>query len=224
MYFKPSWLWDIGLQIQLGDSYQHGDYCVLDRKIHKDFVVLHTNGIHRVNIDYCGCSTNADTEKLDFYQQLLCAEWYPVTVLHPQMCAMFELMKLFHLLNLKGKLSTFHFYKSIRYCTENVGVETVPLSILYIHMYTLFAHTPALIRDVTPLFSSWCANRCTRRCSRELRAHMTHARDVWSSRHQVSLPLYVTYAFYPGGISQRGGRMCLKSQCESQQISCTTYS
>lgn len=113
MYFKPTWLRDIGLRVQLGDGHRPGEYCILGREIHKDFVVLHTNGIHHVSVDYCGCSTNADTNKLEVYQQLLRAEWYPATVLRPQTCASFELMKLFHLLNLEGKLSAFHFYKTI---------------------------------------------------------------------------------------------------------------
>lgn len=97
-------------------------------------MVLHTNGIHRINVDYCGCSSSPNIAKLDIYQQLLRAEWYLATVLRPQTCATFELMKLYHLLNLEGKLSAFHFYKTIRYHTENVGIERVPVSALYFHI------------------------------------------------------------------------------------------
>lgn len=130
-YFEPTWLRDIGLRVQLGESHQPGTYCTFGRDIHKDFVVLHTNGVHFVNVDFCGCSPTPGHPKLDVYQQLLRADFYPATVLEPQTCATFEVMKLFHLLSLEGKVSAYHFYKTLHYRTENSGIEYVPVSLSF---------------------------------------------------------------------------------------------
>lgn len=120
---------DIGLRVQLGEDHEPGTYCVFGRDIHKDFVVLHTNGIHLVNVDFCGCSPLPGMPKVDVYKQLLRVDWYPATVLEPQSCATFELMKLFHLLSLEGKISAYHFYKTLHHRTENSGIEYVHVSI-----------------------------------------------------------------------------------------------
>lgn len=129
-FFKPTWLRDIGLRVQLGEDHQPGTYCVFGRDIHKNFVVLHTNGIHLVNVDFCGCTAAPGVPKLDIYKQLLRVDWYPATVLEPQTCATFELMKLFHLLSLEGKVSAYHFYRTLHHRTENSGIAYVHVGLL----------------------------------------------------------------------------------------------
>ncbi|KAF9065246.1 hypothetical protein BDP27DRAFT_1197275, partial [Rhodocollybia butyracea] len=43
----------LGLRIQLG--HKAGSACLLPQPAHTDFAVLHTNGIHEINLDFCGC-------------------------------------------------------------------------------------------------------------------------------------------------------------------------
>lgn len=95
-------------------------------EVHKDFVVLHTNGIHVVNVDPCGCSTQHEPP-VSLPKQLLRAGWYPATHLNPQMCATFELMQAFHLLSLQGKISHYHYYKALQYRTDNTGINKIPV-------------------------------------------------------------------------------------------------
>ncbi|KAF8223643.1 hypothetical protein L208DRAFT_1315811, partial [Tricholoma matsutake] len=49
---------------------------------HKDFVVLHINGIHVLNVNFCGCDG-----ALTAYGQLLEVGWWPSMPLEPQSAA-----------------------------------------------------------------------------------------------------------------------------------------
>ncbi|KAF7973147.1 hypothetical protein HWV62_15919 [Athelia sp. TMB] len=121
-YFALVTLQSLGLTIQLGEQHPPGDFCVFGQDVHKDFVVLHNNGIHTVSVRSCGCS-EPNTPPLDVWRQLLRAGLYPATPLEPQTCATFEGMRIFHMLNLQGKMSAYHFYQSLVFCTDNTGVK-----------------------------------------------------------------------------------------------------
>lgn len=118
----------MGLRVQLGESHPPGTMCVFRREVHKDFVVLHTNGIHLVNVDSCECSGSTLNEPpLSLARQLLRAGWYPATHLNPQTCATFELMRGFHLLSLQAKVSHYHYYNALQYKTDNTGIMKIPV-------------------------------------------------------------------------------------------------
>ncbi|PBK62689.1 hypothetical protein ARMSODRAFT_895340, partial [Armillaria solidipes] len=51
-FFKCTTLRDIGLRIQLNHSSM---FCRNPIAGHQEFVVLYSNGIHKVAVDYCGC-------------------------------------------------------------------------------------------------------------------------------------------------------------------------
>ncbi|KAG6914287.1 hypothetical protein DXG01_001266 [Tephrocybe rancida] len=88
----------------------------------KDFVIIHTNGLHSlVNIDFCGCTSTYKP-----YQQILDAGWFPATPLDPRSCATFDILHQFHVMNLQGKLSAFDFYKSLVLLTDPTGATKVP--------------------------------------------------------------------------------------------------
>jgi hypothetical protein len=120
-FFERLYLRDLGLRIQL--NHPPGSICQWRTAGHKNFVVLHTNGIHSVNIDFCGCSPAVSCKR-----QLLRTSWWPATPLEPQTCATFTLLNQFHLLSLQGKTSAFDFYRSLEYITENHGLEKLPVS------------------------------------------------------------------------------------------------
>ncbi|KAF7969254.1 hypothetical protein HWV62_27842 [Athelia sp. TMB] len=124
-YFKSLTLRDIGLRVQLGENHAPGASCVFKREVHKDFVVLHTNGIHLVNVDSCGCS-GLNGPVVSVAQQLMRAGWYPASHISPQTCATFEVMQSFHLISLQGKISHYNYYKSLQYRTDNTGTKKLP--------------------------------------------------------------------------------------------------
>ncbi|KZP14615.1 hypothetical protein FIBSPDRAFT_979972 [Athelia psychrophila] len=125
-FFKPISLRDLGLRVQLGEDHEPGSTCMFGKEIYKEFVVLHTNGIHHVSVDYCGCTPTVDIPKVPIWTQLIRVGWYPATTIDPQTCATFDLMKSFHLLSLQGKISHYHYYKALHYRTENSGILHVP--------------------------------------------------------------------------------------------------
>lgn len=86
--------------------------------------VIHTNGIHVVNLQFCSC-TSEDRRTL-----FLRLAWWPATALDPRTCATFSVLRQFHLLNLQGKLTIYDFYKSLELATDNTGTVDIPVSTL----------------------------------------------------------------------------------------------
>lgn len=86
------------------------------------FVVIHSNGIHRVAVDYCRCTS------LSHRQQLLRIGWWPATPLEPRTCATMEVLRHFHLLTLQGKLPGYSFLKALELQTDNTGLSPPPVS------------------------------------------------------------------------------------------------
>ncbi|KAI0702993.1 hypothetical protein BC835DRAFT_1410783 [Cytidiella melzeri] len=117
-FFRKVSLKTLGLVVQLGNHTAQSK-CVLPNC--KRLVVLHTNGVHEVTVNFCGCCNDVET-----YQQLLRALWYPVTPLQPESCTTFELMDLFHILNLQGNLTVYNFFKSLEILTDGWQLEGVP--------------------------------------------------------------------------------------------------
>ncbi|KAJ6449237.1 hypothetical protein C8R47DRAFT_999277 [Mycena vitilis] len=112
---------ELGLRVQLGHAPlgvggTGGKMCTFGRAIHKDFVVLHTNGIHRVNAFSCGCGTGEEVR-----DQLLDACWFPATPLEPQTCCTFTMLRYFHALNTVGKVSGYDYYRTLELLTDNTG-------------------------------------------------------------------------------------------------------
>ncbi|KAJ7152150.1 hypothetical protein C8R43DRAFT_1127232 [Mycena crocata] len=114
---------ELGLCVQLGHAPLQpgggpGEACTFRTHGHKDFIVLHTNGIHKVRVDYCGCGRPGK-----FYQrdQLLDACWWPATPKEPQTCCTFTMLRHFHALNTIGKVSGYDYYKTLELLTDNTG-------------------------------------------------------------------------------------------------------
>jgi hypothetical protein len=75
-HFQRVTLKDLGLRVQLGHSF--GQYCPFRETGNKDFVVIGMNGIHQVNVDFCGCPGHPE-----LYIQLLEMRWWPLTPIAP---------------------------------------------------------------------------------------------------------------------------------------------
>ncbi|KAF8907161.1 hypothetical protein CPB85DRAFT_1223639 [Mucidula mucida] len=111
-FFEPSSLREIGAVVQLG--HPAGKRCPLPIRTTNSFTVLHTNGIHSLNLYFCGCSAAAQG-----YIQLLRGSWYPSTPREPRTASTFSLLRLFHNLNCLGKLPAWDLWKALETMTEH---------------------------------------------------------------------------------------------------------
>ncbi|KAF9508430.1 hypothetical protein BS47DRAFT_1302875, partial [Hydnum rufescens UP504] len=112
--FEHMTLFELGLVVQPG----HGNHpCPNPKKGMSSFTVIHINGLHKVSIYFCDCSTAPHTRI-----QLLHSGWFPATVVSPQTCATFDILRHFHLLSLQSKLSAHQFYCALERGTDNTGL------------------------------------------------------------------------------------------------------
>jgi hypothetical protein len=96
-----------------------------------NFTVIHVNGLHYLNITFCGCSKMNDC---NFVQQLLHRGLFPATVQQPQTCSTFQLLHHFHLQSVQSKVSTIHFYQALERETNNTGLIDIKVSYLSIRI------------------------------------------------------------------------------------------
>ena len=89
---------------------------------HASMLVLHTNGIHEVAIQYCDCQ-----RAIPQHIQLLRRRWYPSSQIAVKTCITFELLRHLHELALTTKASTYDFYRTLEKSTTNLGID-VPKS------------------------------------------------------------------------------------------------
>ncbi|KAJ7076920.1 hypothetical protein C8R43DRAFT_1143595 [Mycena crocata] len=129
----------LGLCIQFG---HHG--CVQPRAAAEDFVVLSLNGIHSVNVDFCGCPQ-------EFIRgsprvQLLRAGWFPSTLEKPQTAATFDCLDFFHMQTLQGKTTMYDFYVALEKLTDNTGVKPANRYSEFLRMTREYRHLLMLKR------------------------------------------------------------------------------
>jgi hypothetical protein len=117
--FRRVSLKTLGLRVQLGHSY--GQTCNTPIPAHKNFMVIHTNGMHKVGVDFCGC---VDEEIVGSRcQQLLRCSWFPATAKEPKTCSTFRVLDMFHTMTLQGKVTTYDFYSGLEKLTDNSGLS-----------------------------------------------------------------------------------------------------
>ncbi|KAJ7696889.1 hypothetical protein B0H14DRAFT_2650021 [Mycena olivaceomarginata] len=101
-FFAKTSLKEIGLRIQFG--HPPHESCTNPQPGNSGFVVLHHNGIHTVDVDFCGCDSERRAEP---YVQLLRAGWYPATDERPQTAATFVMLDQFHISTLQAKTTAY---------------------------------------------------------------------------------------------------------------------
>lgn len=105
----------MGLQVQVG----HLDMrCTNPEAGHSDFIVVHTNGLHRVAVNFCGCE-----HKVPRRLQLLRQNWYPSTVHWPQTCSTLEVIQQYHVFTLAGKMTGYEYYVGLERLTDNTKMD-----------------------------------------------------------------------------------------------------
>ncbi|PPQ82081.1 hypothetical protein CVT26_003681 [Gymnopilus dilepis] len=116
--FVKSTLKALGLRVQLNHQSMK---CPRPEACHANLTILHTNGLHEVAVDFCGC------QPVSKIRQLLRRGLYPSSQDNPRTCATFELLRHLHMLSLTSKCSTYDYYRALTRLTNNTGVN-VPVS------------------------------------------------------------------------------------------------
>ncbi|KAK7434994.1 hypothetical protein VKT23_019900 [Stygiomarasmius scandens] len=114
-HFIRTSLAKLGLTIQLNHQSM---YCQNPQICHQSLHILHTNGVHHVNLYYCGCERSQPLAT-----QLLRHGLYPSTHEVPKTVATFALMELLHHLSITSKGSSLDFYKTIERFSNNTGLD-----------------------------------------------------------------------------------------------------
>ncbi|PPR03501.1 hypothetical protein CVT24_012668 [Panaeolus cyanescens] len=115
-HFTSVSLRSMGLRIQLNHINMT---CSVPIPCHFNMVVIHTNGIHDIAFDYCGC------EKAEMhYIQLLRRRLFPASQHTIQTCATFEVLDLLHKLSLTTKAGTYDLYRGLEKLTDSTGLNT----------------------------------------------------------------------------------------------------
>ncbi|KAF7345205.1 CxC2 domain-containing protein [Mycena sanguinolenta] len=141
VFFVKTSLQALGLRVQMGHPPR--ETCVNPQAGHRDFVVLHDNGIHRVNVDFCGCDSSGRVEP---YLQLLRAGWYPASDERPQTAATFSVLDKFHLDTLQAKMTAYDFYTVLERLTDNTGVKPPDRYQVFLRMARQYRHLLMLKR------------------------------------------------------------------------------
>lgn len=108
----------MGLVITLGHT--DGSICHASVAAPRSFVVIHTNGMHPVNIQFCQCSQVHKSGTR--VQQLMRHRLFPATLTDPSTCCTFAVLKHFHTTTLQSKITTFDYYMTLEKMTDNTGL------------------------------------------------------------------------------------------------------
>ncbi|KAL0563357.1 hypothetical protein V5O48_018711, partial [Marasmius crinis-equi] len=117
-YFQPTTLKALKIWYQLG--HRPGQRCAFPKAGYDEFVVLHWNGIHIINLDFCGCS------EIVHHIQILEAGWWPASFKDPRTAASLELLQNFHITNLQSQIPPTDFYRSLVQMTDGTGLLELP--------------------------------------------------------------------------------------------------
>ncbi|KAJ7866049.1 hypothetical protein B0H14DRAFT_3084255 [Mycena olivaceomarginata] len=134
--FRPRTMRDVGLRFQIG--HRRGEKCPFVRLSppKNGFVVMDNNGIHVVDINFCGCPDSPSE-----VAQLLNVGWYPATCKDPSTAATLNLLRRFHTLNLQGRLPAYDFYNALVLLTNGSGLRKVPNRLAqFMHMVREYRH------------------------------------------------------------------------------------
>ncbi|KAL0563633.1 hypothetical protein V5O48_018435 [Marasmius crinis-equi] len=114
--FKSCSLASLGLVVQL----QHtSGFCTHPKEAYRHLLIIHSNGIHRVKIQFCACSKAREQ-----HIQLLQRRLYPTNVRKGRISTAitFECLELLQLQTLTTKGSVYDFYRALERLSDNTGV------------------------------------------------------------------------------------------------------
>ncbi|KAH6904562.1 hypothetical protein BKA70DRAFT_1507015 [Coprinopsis sp. MPI-PUGE-AT-0042] len=116
-FFDRTSLKALGLRIQL-----HHAHCPRpDPSYGDDFVIIDSNGIHSVSLDFCNCAYAPS-----HFVQLLRHRLFPATTLDPRTAATFGVLETFQMLSFTAKVNAHDFLHALERRTDNTGTYKVP--------------------------------------------------------------------------------------------------
>jgi hypothetical protein len=119
--FRRTTLHELGLRICVG--HPGGALCPSYKPGILTFTVIHVNGLHRVNVDFCGCNDSL----LQSWQQLMRVCWWPATMTDPQTVATFECLRQFEKVNCSGHVTATDYYRALAHMTDCTGLTELPV-------------------------------------------------------------------------------------------------
>ena len=114
---------DAGLVVQLGHD---GHACPSPKLYQRSLTVIDISGIHKIKYRVCGCLS----VQLDLIVQLMCAQWFPATVLRPRTVVTIRTLHLFHALTIQGKVNAYDFYNGLVRITDGAGLSKLKVSFI----------------------------------------------------------------------------------------------
>lgn len=126
-HFERSSLRETGYVLQLG--HHPSDWCTNPQRSPKTFTVVHTNGVHLVDLAFCGCDKAGDHGTR--VQQLLRRRLFPATSTDPQTACTIPFLKSAQLLSLQSKLSLYDYYLCIEQLTDATGTADANVGRLF---------------------------------------------------------------------------------------------
>ncbi|KAJ3569745.1 hypothetical protein NP233_g4852 [Leucocoprinus birnbaumii] len=120
-FFERASLSDLGFVIHLG---HHGAPCPVNSRSPNQFVIVHTNGIHKCHISYCAC--NPLSNKGDHHIQLICHQLFAPTIDRPETAFTFAVLKHYHRHSLCSKVTLYDYCNALRKDTNAAFPEQVP--------------------------------------------------------------------------------------------------
>ncbi|KAJ7021500.1 hypothetical protein C8F04DRAFT_972713, partial [Mycena alexandri] len=118
-FFTRVGLSTLGLIVQLGHT--PGSACTAMRRGKYKFTLIDVTGIHNVAVQFCECDA-----RIAHRQQLMRVCWWPATTRDPSTCATINVIRLFQNMNCLGKISVFHFLRSLELLTNADGLHPPP--------------------------------------------------------------------------------------------------
>ncbi|KAJ7479904.1 hypothetical protein FB451DRAFT_1395461 [Mycena latifolia] len=88
---------------------------------HSEFVVLHSNGIHEVKVNFCRYERAIQAGSPEI--QLLRAGWFLATDDRPRTCATLDVLNQFHQVTLQAKMNMYDYYGVLEKLTDNTGIK-----------------------------------------------------------------------------------------------------
>ncbi len=131
IFMRKTSLQVMGLIVQLG--HPHGEACAYPCPSGRQVVVIDIEGIHKVNVWFCGCH-----RARPLYVQMLRARWFPATVELPRTAVTFAVLQHFQMMTFMSKVSGYEYYHSLVRLMDNTGVQPPPVR------GSLFVHFPSM--------------------------------------------------------------------------------
>ncbi|KAK0505584.1 hypothetical protein EDD18DRAFT_1098920 [Armillaria luteobubalina] len=104
----------MGLKVQLG--HPSGEACPYPRASGRQVVVIDVEGIHKLEVYFCGCH-----QTTPLYIQMLHARWFPATVEFPHTAMTFAVLCHFQMMSFMSKVSGYEYYQSLAHLYDNSG-------------------------------------------------------------------------------------------------------